>query len=84
MFLQFGIVVLLDPIWDIDQLSTLTKTFWKVFKGIIAFPPGSRCTHEIYVMVVRTVIHVLACRNLDDYLDQFLHSSLFLLGQIGN
>ena len=84
MFLQFGIVVLLDPIWDIDRLSTLMKTFRKVFKGIIAFPPGSRRAREINVMVVRIVIHVLACGNLDDYLDQFLHSSLFLLGRIGN
>jgi hypothetical protein len=29
---QFGVSVLLDPIWNIDNFQHCTKTFWAVFK----------------------------------------------------
>lgn len=66
--LQFGVSVLLDPSWDINNMSRCTKTFRAVLSKLCTSRPAERGNEE----VLKAVVGVLSGEQFSPYFAQLL------------
>ena len=73
VFKQFGVSVLLDPVWNTDNLQCCTKTFRAVLKLVhsanMPFPPEKIAANET---VFLTVVKSLSKEDLSEHVRHML------------
>ena len=69
-WVQFGVCVLLDPVWDIDKITHCSKTFRAVFKLLcVSDTPILDIVRAPNARVFKTVVETLSRTELSDHVE---------------